>query len=116
MPFDLSKTRHTFQDRPDGGLQTVTANDPNDTVQVSLIRQHLQEEASRFARGDFEDPMAIHGKTMPGIDTLRSGSARISVSYREIPGGAAIGYYTNEDALIKALHRWFAAQRMDHGS
>jgi len=116
MPFDLSKTHHVFEDRPDGGIQRVTANDPNDTGQVSLIREHLQEEASRFARGDFEDPMAIHGKTMPGLAELRDGSARISVSYREIPGGAAIGYTTWEPALITALHRWFEAQRMDHGS
>ena len=116
MPFDLTKTHHVFEDNPEGGVQTVTSNDPTDTLQVRLIREHLQLEASRFAHGEFDDPMAIHGMAMPGLAELKSGAARITVAYSELPGGAVLRYKASEPALIAALHRWFAAQRMDHGS
>jgi hypothetical protein len=115
MPFDLSRTKHVFEDLPDGGLQTVTANDPADTLQVRLIREHLQEEAARFSRGDFADPMAIHGHTMPGVAELRQGFRRVSIRFDTIPGGATIRYSTSDPAILAALHRWFEAQRTDHG-
>ena len=115
MPFDLTKTQHRFKDLPDGGLQTVTANDPEDTLQVRLVREHLQTEAAKFSRGDFEDPMAIHGHAMPGVAELREGAPRIRVVYALIPAGATLRYATDDAALVAALHRWFDAQRMDHG-
>jgi hypothetical protein len=48
MPFDLERTTHVFTDLPDGGLQTVTADDPGDTGQIVLIRRQLSEEADMF--------------------------------------------------------------------
>lgn len=115
MPFDLSRTTHRFESLADGGLQTVTAKDPGDTLQIRLIREHLGSESERFRRGDFEDPMAIHGHDMPGIAELRAGAGRFEVQYGEIPGGATIRYRAREPRLVEALHRWFEAQRMDHG-
>jgi hypothetical protein len=116
MPFDLTKTHHVFEDTEDGGVQTVTANEVTDTLQVRLIREHLTLEASRFAHGGFDDPMAIHGMTMPGLAELKSGASRISVAYSELPAGAVIRYKASDPALVAALHRWFDAQRMDHGT
>ena len=116
MPFDLAKTHHVFEDTGDGGVQTVTASEVTDTLQVRLIREHLQLESSRFAHGEFDDPMAIHGMAMPGLAELKAGSSRIAIAYSELPAGAAIRYKASEPSLIAALHRWFAAQRMYHGS
>lgn len=116
MPFDLTRTRHVFESLPEGGLQTVSANDPNDTTQVRLIQAHLRDEAARFARGDFSDPMAIHGHAMPGIEDLRRGANAIRVEYTPQTNGGRIRYATTDPALLAALHRWFEAQRMDHGS
>lgn len=115
MPFDLTKTTHTFERVADGGVQMVTANDPTDTEQIALIRAHLQEEAANFTRGDFSDPAQIHGEDMPGIADLRAGAARIAVAYQEIPDGARLTYRTDDQALIHALHQWFDAQLADHG-
>lgn len=115
MPFDLSKTTHGFENRNDGGLQTVTANDPADSQQVRLVREHLEEEAARFSRGDFTDPMAIHGHAMPGVAELRQGFRQVRVRFDTIVGGATIQYTTSDPAMRAALHRWFAAQRSDHG-
>ena len=116
MPFDLSRTTHRFESLADGGLQTVTAKDPGDTLQIRLIREHLRAESERFPKGDFEDPMAIHGHDMPGIAELRAGAGTFEVRYGEVPDGATIRYRANDAGLVAALHRWFEAQRMDHGA
>jgi len=116
MPFDLNRTTHVFDPTPDGGRQTVTADDPGDAEQVRLIREHLREERAAFARGDFTDPSAIHGRDMPGLRALEAGSRRIEVGYTELPGGAILRYTTTDPALVDALHAWFRAQVSDHGS
>ncbi|NOT07627.1 MAG: aspartate carbamoyltransferase [Gemmatimonadales bacterium] len=115
MPFDLDKTKHHFEALHDGGLQTVTANDPADTAQIALIQGHLKKEAANFSRGMFDDPAAIHGHDMPGLAELKAGASKIRVEYDPENDGGRIRYTTTEPALVDALHRWFDAQRMDHG-
>ena len=116
MPFDLDKTRHHFEDLPDGGLQTVTILDPADSLNLRLIGEHLALEAAKFSRGEFDDPMAIHGHAMPGLAELRVAGDRIAVQYAPQHDGGRIRYTTADPALVAALHRWFAAQRSDHGT
>ena len=116
MPFDLDRTTHVFQDMPDGGRQTVTADDPGDREQVARIQDHLQQEAAAFSRGDFTDPASIHGRDMPGLAELKSGASRIDVRYRALPNGAELRYTTGDPILVAGIHSWFKAQRMDHGS
>jgi hypothetical protein len=115
MPFDLDATAHTFAPTDTGLVQTVSADDPSDVDQVALIRSHLAEEAARFAEGDFDDPAAIHGHTMPGLEELRAGADRIDIAYTELPDGARVTFATEDPALVEALHRWAEAQLTDHG-
>ena len=114
MPFDLARTRHFFDDRPTGGVETVTANDAKDARQVDLIRSHLQAEAQRFSRGDFSDPAAIHGQEMPGLSTLASAGGKLKIVYRAVPAGGSILFTSQDAAVVGAIHQWFAAQRSDH--
>lgn len=118
MPFDQGKTVHRFRATAHGGVETITVNDPDDGTQVRLVRQHLTHERDLFAGGDFGDPMAIHGMHMPGLDVLRRGAAagRVSITYDSLPDGARLTYSTNAAELVDALHTWFDAQLMDHGS
>ena len=115
MPFDLEQTTHRFEPLPDGGLQTVTVKDAAEPSQITLIQQHLQEEASKFQAGDFSDPAAIHGHGMPGLKQLSEGASNVVVEYRPLPDGGQIRYTTSTGSLVSALHDWFAAQRSDHG-
>jgi hypothetical protein len=115
MPFDLERTTHIFEPRDDGGLQTVTADDPADAEQVRLIQEHLQAEAAQFQRGDFTDPASIHGASMPGLAALQAGAGRIQVTYTALPNGGQIRYTTADAGLISPLHAWFSAQLADHG-
>jgi hypothetical protein len=114
MPFDLDQTLHDFQPLDDGGLQVVSAHDPNNLTQITLIRDHLRMEAERFQRGDFADPSQIHGHDMPGLAALKAGAERIIIQYSERADGAAIRYTTADADLVAAIHDWFRAQTSDH--
>jgi hypothetical protein len=116
MPFDQERTTHVFRNTATGGVQRVVTKAAHDARQLRLVRAHLRTEAARFTRGDFTDPMAIHGMEMPGLATLRRGAARVTVEYSDLPRGAQIDYRTAEPALVAALHEWFDAQLMDHGA
>ena len=116
MPFDLERTTHRFAKNDNGGVQTVVADDPNDTTQVGLIREHLRHEAEQFRQGRFTDPARIHGQQMPGLAALRDSAGRIDVVYADTSDGARITYTTAETQLVTALHAWFDAQVTDHGS
>lgn len=115
MPFDLDRTTHQFTKTDSGGVQTVVADDPQDTTQISLIRQHLTEEVDLFRRGDFTDPGRIHGNQMPGLEALRGHDGRITIDYETTPDGGSITYTTTDPGLRNALHAWFDAQVNDHG-
>lgn len=115
MPFDLDATTHRFEDRDDGLVQTVVADDADDDEQVALVRSHLEDEAERFAAGDLDDPAAIHGEDMPGLADLIAGAADIDITYVDVAAGGRITYTSDDPALVAALHRWGAAQVADHG-
>lgn len=116
MPFDLDKTTHVFNQTETGGIQQIRVKDINDTEQIKLIREHLQEEEENFNSGNFEDPENLHGKEMPGLEVLRNNPNRFSVEYIELEDGAQLTYTTENPEIIDAFHMWFMAQLMDHGS
>ncbi|WP_202919453.1 hypothetical protein [Saccharothrix deserti] len=115
MPFDLERTTHRFARTDTGGVQTVVADDPRDTAQITLIRDHLTAEVDRFRRGDFTDPARIHGNEMPGLQALRAHGGGITIDYETTPDGARATYTTGDAGLRNALHAWFDAQVSDHG-
>jgi hypothetical protein len=116
MPFDLDRTTHVFVKRKDGGVQTVVAKTSEDLGEVASVRRHLREEATRFRRGEFADPAAIHGMEMPGLAQLRNGVEKVQIRYADVRAGGRIRYSTSDPALVRALHLWFDAQLMDHGA
>jgi hypothetical protein len=118
MPFDQNATMHRFTKTANGGIETVTANDPKDATQIDLVQQHLARERDLFADGNFSDPMAIHGMDMPGLSDLQQGAAagRLRIAYAGLANGARLTYSTSDADLLDALHKWFDAQLMDHGS
>jgi len=116
MPFNVKNSTHVFQKKPDGGIQQVVAKDPNDKDLVAAIRQHLEMEAERFGKGDYSDPMKIHGMEMPGVKYLSQVKpGQIAITYRNVPGGAAVDYVGRDAATVDAIHKWFDAQLSDHG-
>lgn len=116
MPFDVHNSTHVFQKNTTGGIQQVVAKDPNDKDLVAAIRTHLEMEAERFGKGDYSDPMKIHGMSMPGLQYLsKLKPGLIAITYRNVTGGAAIDYVGRDAATVDAIHKWFDAQLSDHG-
>lgn len=115
MPFDLEKTTHIFTQTPNGGIQQVIAKNKSDAEQINLIRTHLSEISNEFKRGNFSNPVKIHGKDMPGLAELEAAqSGQITFEYEELPDGAQITYSTEVEKLRHAIHQWFDAQLSDH--
>ena len=116
MPFDVHNSTHVFQKNQYGGIQQVVAKDPKDADLIAAIRGHLEMEAERFGKGDYSDPMKIHGKAMPGVQYLSHiKPGQIAITYRNVPAGAAVDYVGRDAATVEAIHRWFDAQLDDHG-
>ena len=102
MPFDLNQTLHVCSKIENGGVQQVIVKNPNNTSQITLIRQHLAKIANDFKLADFSDPEKIHGQNMPGLEALRTANpGTISIQYQEISGGAEITYTAEDPKLIK---------------
>lgn len=116
MPFDLDQTMHVFRMTESGGVERVVVRDASAKDQVALIQRHLQHEASAFQRGDYSDPAALHGATMPGLKDLQAGAAKIRIAYSALPTGAEITFNTTDLHLLTAIHRWFGAQLSQHGA
>jgi hypothetical protein len=117
MPFDLGKTVHVFRMTEDGGTQKVVLrDDAPQPEQVRMIQHHLGMEASEFQKGNFADPMHLHGNTMPGLREMQAGAGRMQISYRALPNGGEIRFHTRDIKLVTAVHRWFGAQLSEHGA
>ena len=114
MPFDLDRTTHVFQKTESGGLQHVFSDD-GDAEQIRLVRAHLEEEAAKFAQGDFHDPEMIHGNDMAGLHALVMGFERLVIVYSDTEEGGQISYSSEDAGLVTAIHEWFDAQLSDHG-
>jgi hypothetical protein len=116
MPFDVSKTTHVFTMTEVGGVERVVVKDKREAHQVGLIQLHLRREAGRFQRGDYSDPAALHGTTMPGLKELEAGAKHVRVKYSDLPDGGEITFETRDRHLLTAIHRWFGAQLSEHGA
>ena len=117
MPFNGQNSKHVFQKTPDGGLQQVIAKDASNRGLVEAIRGHLSMEVDRFKKGDYSDPMKIHGMDMPGVQYLsKIKPGQIVITYRDLPNGAEVRYTGRDAATVTAIHNWFDAQLSDHGS
>lgn len=86
------------------------------TVQIRPLREHLLREARGRANGDYADPAAIHGTSMPGQLEVQSGVAGLRVSPMDLPNGARIRFQTEDGQLVVAPHAWLAAQVCDHAA
>jgi hypothetical protein len=114
MRFDLERTTHHFTNEDDGGVLKVVSDD-GDRSQVVIIRSHLRMQAAAFSQGDYSAPAKIHGADMPGIAELSANAGSVRIIYEDVQDGARLRFTSSDRSLVAAIHRWFAAQRNDHG-
>jgi tRNA U34 5-carboxymethylaminomethyl modifying GTPase MnmE/TrmE len=115
MPFNMNEAMHMFTPTNTGGVQEIMVHDGN-AQQISLVHQHLQQQAIAFAHGDFSNPAYVHGKNMPGLSELEHDYSRMTVTYANTDLGGKIIYTSTDSNVVNAIHQWFQAQVHDHGS
>ncbi len=114
MPFDLELTTHVFSKTAKGGVQELIVKNPDNSEQITLIREHLYKISAEFQQGDFSNSAKIHGDNMSGLDELRKAKLnQVNVVYKDFPNGAKIIYSTDAASLVTAI-QWFEAQLSDH--
>lgn len=114
MGFDHTRTTHHFLLRADGGVIQVAAADPADGATVDQIRSHLTEVARAFAAGDFAMPAAIHGRVLPGVDSMIEHRTEIVYTFRESARGGEVVIVSANEAVRASVHAFLAAQIEDH--
>ena len=114
MGFSHEKTTHHFRLYKDGGAIEVTANDPKDEEIRNQIQMHLAHIAKKFAAGDFNTPMFIHGTTPPGAATMAAQRDQIRYQYQDTDSGGRIRIRTSNPKVVAAVHEFLRFQIEDH--
>ncbi len=115
MGVDQYTSSHVFDALPDGG-RIELQRDVDDPPGIATIRQHLQEVAAAFQRGDFRIPGFVHAQPVPGTDVMARARERITYTYSELPRGGQIRITTTDPDALHAVHEFMTFQRRDHRS
>jgi len=114
MGFDHEKTTHHFLLAQDGGSIEVTANSAEDAESRNAIRSHLPHIAKMFSEGNFEAPMLVHDRVLPGVPALQSHKGEIAWKYEDLPAGGRVVATTRNKEALSALHEFLRFQISDH--
>ena len=114
MGFSQTATTHHFTLLPDGGYIQVQANSADDAMDRDHIRMHLQEQAKRFAAGDFGLSEMTHDRVLPGTPQMQNLKSSIGYKYEEIERGGRLRISSKDPAAIAAIHDFLKFQIEDH--
>ncbi|HYN14449.1 MAG TPA: hypothetical protein VES66_01500 [Terriglobales bacterium] len=114
MGFDQDKTTHHFRLYKDGGAVEVQANDSADTASIGQIRDHLKQQAKKFAVGDFAAPQHTHGQVPPGVDTMTRLRSKIQYEFQPTERGGRLRITTADAQALAAVHDFLRFQIEDH--
>lgn len=116
MGFDQDKTTHHFRLYKDGGAVEVAAKDPADTSSIGQIRDHLKQQAKKFAAGDFGAPQHTHGQMPPGVETMARLRSKIQYEFQSTEGGGRLRITTGDAQALAAVHDFLRFQIEDHAT
>ena len=114
MGFSQTETAHHFTLTRDGGLIQVEAKDPADAANRDRIRRHLAHVARMFAEGNFDTPMLVHARTVPGTSAMSRLKAEIVYAYEETERGGRVRITAKSPEALAAVHEFLRFQIEDH--
>jgi len=114
MGFSHDKTTHHFVLTQDGGLIEARVNDLKDAASLSEIRDHFQHIVRMFADGNFNAPMLVHSKDVPGTAVMTHLKSELHWELQEIPRGARITITADNKDALDAVHDFLRFQIADH--
>jgi hypothetical protein len=109
-----SSSVHHFSLDPEGGTIRFEVVDESDAAGRERIRSHLSQIATAFARGDFSAPMLIHGRTPPGVPTLRRLKQNLRYEFSATDLGGRVDITTQDREALAAVHAFLRFQIEDH--
>ena len=114
MGFDQQKTVHRFSLYDDGGAIEVAVKDPADVTNLEAIRSHLPHIAEMFGAGNFDAPMEVHARSVPGTAEMARLKDRLSFAYVATPRGGRVDILTSDREARAAVHAFLKFQIQDH--
>jgi len=114
MGFSQTETAHHFRLTRDGGLIQVEAKDPADAANRDRVRQHLAHVARMFAEGNFDTPMLVHARTVPGVPAMSRLKAEIVYAFEETERGGRVRITAKSAEALAAVHEFLRFQIEDH--
>ena len=114
MGFSQTTTTHHFILTPDGGIVQVTANDPKNTDQITMIQTHLKHIAGMFSDGNFDIPHFVHSQTPPGVPMMKELKEAIHYTAELMNDGARVKIETASPEGVAAVHDFLRFQIKDH--
>jgi hypothetical protein len=114
MGFSQTTTTHHFQLKPNGGVISVSANDPKDTASRDQIRMHLRHIAHAFSEGDFDIPMFVHDREPPGVAAMKRLAADIHYQFHETDRGGEVAIASESPEAVQAIHDFLVFQIREH--
>jgi len=114
MGFSQTATTHHFRLLPNGGYVEVQANDASDFASRDHIRTHLQEQAKKFAAGDFGAPELTHDRVPPGVPVMQERKSAIRYKYEQLEGGGRLWMTSKHADAVAAIHEFLKFQIEDH--
>ena len=114
MGFSQTETAHHFILTRDGGHIQVEAKDPADAANRDRIRQHLAHIARMFAEGNFDTPMLVHARTVPGTSLMSRLKAEIVYVFEETERGGRVRITAKSAEALAAVHEFLRFQIEDH--
>ena len=114
MGFSHQKTAHHFQLTKDGGRISAEVLSAEDLQTRDAIRSHFGHISQAFSAGNFEMPMFIHGRTPPGVTTMKRLRARIRYIREDTERGGQLVIRTTDADALRAIHAFLRFQITDH--
>jgi len=114
MGFSHDKTTHHFELTQDGGIIEVRANDVGDTQTRDQIRGHFHHIVQMFALGNFQAPMLVHARDVPGTAVMAQLKDKLHWDLQETPRGTKIMVTADNKASLDAVHEFLRFQIADH--
>jgi hypothetical protein len=114
MGFSQTETEHHFLLTRDGGVIQVEVKDPADAANRERIRQHLAHVAQMFAAGDFDTPMLVHARTVPGTPAMSRLKSEIAYAFEETERGGRVRITAKSPEALAAVHEFLRFQIADH--
>lgn len=114
MGFSQTAATHHFLLKPDGGVISVSANDPKDAASRDQIRMHLTHIARSFSEGNFNIPLFVHDQEPPGVPAMKRLANEIGYKVRETDRGGEVAISSKSAEAVQAIHDFLVFQIREH--